>query len=70
MTIISGGPRRSDILCIGTVDSNGQPKNWTFSIRDDDPNVPVVDIETVGIVRYSGWSVDELRAIAEGAESP
>lgn len=52
---------KSTIIDIGIIDQNNQPQFWTF---DGHGEVPTIEI-TEDDVLYGGYSVDELREIAE-----
>lgn len=52
---------KAEIINIGTVDEDGQPKNFCFDCSNGAAGIDIDGDQ----VYFGGYSVDELRAIAE-----
>jgi hypothetical protein len=58
---------KAKIETVGYVDSNGQPQGWTFN--GEGRNVAGIEVDN-GTVYWCGYSVDELKEIAERGQPP
>lgn len=59
---------KMDIVEYGTVDKNGEPQNWTLDGANT-PNTPGILVCRDGTRRYGGYTIEELRSIADGKTS-
>lgn len=56
--------RKAEIVTIGTFNEDGQPVGWTFN-HANAGDTPAFDIQDDGSIIYAGYTVSELREIAQ-----
>lgn len=57
---------KAKILQVGYIDSNDQPQGWAFDCDNDAVGIEIGDD---GTLYWGGYSVEELRRIASGADA-
>lgn len=57
---------KAEIVVVGWVHEDGSTSGWVF---DGKGHVPAITVDDEGRMLWGGWTAEELRAIAEGAEA-
>jgi hypothetical protein len=62
-----GEQQRADILAVGIITDEGEPKGWTFDCRGE---VPMAAFDPTRGVLFGGYSLDELREMSRRSDKP